>query len=479
MDLMDDILDADDEQVDQEQSDESQPGMTEWDELLGGVTFEEPLEEGPERPAFLTKLLSRFRKVETAPETESPDAAPDAEAPKQARKKPARKKAGGFTGAQKVILGVLGVMVLLVYVGLIVIVVRTMRGPAQPASQTPEGGTLVVVMPSGTPVDWTGEKNQPTTVEAIETAVSSDTPPPVPESEGPSEGVGQSATPTPVPEAVPTEFDAEISKDPDNADLRLQRGDEYLRLRDFEAAARDFEHVIFLDRERAEAYVGLGDAYYTLHRWKEAEQAYGSAISFNENLPGAHFGLATLYYYRGNYTEAAREFDWAAEINPDFVEAECWLAISAARAGDKQEAIAAAGRAYSLTQELPLVYVARSWALRVQDPPDLDGAQGDLLYAQDVEPYDFEVLNALARFYAEYRPERIGEAEQLAQYAVNWAKTDWDRARGLHTLGRVYMIQDRKEEARSVLNDAANLAMADERIAILELEEDLEKTFAP
>ena len=58
----------------------------------------------------------------------------------------------------------------------------------------------------------------------------------------------------------------------------------------------------------------------------------------------------------------------------------------------------------------------------MQDPPDIDGAQGDLLYARELEPNGFISLNALANFYLEYRPERLAEAELLAHYAYNWAQ---------------------------------------------------------
>ncbi len=54
-----------------------------------------------------------------------------------------------------------------------------------------------------------------------------------------------------------------------------------------------------------------------------------------------------------------------------------------------------------------------------------------------------------------------------------------DRARGLHTLGRIYLQLDRKEDARKVLSQAAALTMADDRIGMPELAADLEKTFAP
>ena len=34
----------------------------------------------------------------------------------------------------------------------------------------------------------------------------------------------------------------------------------------------------------------------------------------------------------------------------------------------------------------------------------------------------------------------------MAQYALNWAKNDLERARALHLLGRVYLAQERKDQ---------------------------------
>ncbi len=474
MDLMDDLLRSED-QPEQPDSEEQSSDLGEWDELLSTADFDEPIEQESGGGGFLSNLLSRFRRDKTPAE----DSAPEEQA-EQPRK--ARSGRGGFSRGQKIVLGILFVMVLGVYAGLIFIVVQSMRSSNVPASPAENGGDLVVITPAGTAVDWTGEggsTSSPLITETVSlTPTLSSEAAGEPEGEpGPTETLIPTLTPT--PQAVPTQFDTEVSRDPDNVELRLQRAAVYMEFAAYEAAVRDFEHVLSLEPEYAEAYVGLGEAYFYLRRWNEAEAAYSSAVSFNEDLPAAHFGLARLYYYRARYTDAAQAFDWAAEINPDFVEAECWLSIASARAGDAQEALAASGRAYSITQELPLVYIARSWAFRIQEPPDLDGAQGDLLYAQELDPYSFEVQKALARFYTDYRPERLAEAEQLAQYAVNWAETDLERALGLHELGRVYLAQDRKEDARKVLSEAADLAMADGRVAITELAQDLEKTFAP
>jgi tetratricopeptide (TPR) repeat protein len=139
----------------------------------------------------------------------------------------------------------------------------------------------------------------------------------------------------------------------------------------------------------------------------------------------------------------------------------------------------AAGRAISLTEDSAIVHIARSWAYRVQNPPDIDAAQSDLLYAQKLAPYDFELLVALARFYTDYRPERIIEAELSSNYALQWARNDLERARALYALGHVYLAQNRKAEAKKVLTEAADLTTYQGQVLLFGVVEDLDRALAP
>ncbi|NBD35237.1 MAG: hypothetical protein GVY30_04470, partial [Chloroflexi bacterium] len=113
-----------------------------------------------------------------------------------------------------------------------------------------------------------------------------------------------------------------------------------------------------------------------------------------------------------------------------------------------------------------------------QSPPAIEAAHGDLLYARELAPYNFEVLNALARFYADTMSERLVEAEQVAQYALNWAESEIDQARALHTLGRIYIAQGRTQEAKETLSRAADLATSGGKVAYKELSDDMDKVWS-
>ncbi|MEA3308960.1 MAG: hypothetical protein U9Q70_05555 [Chloroflexota bacterium] len=352
---------------------------------------------------------------------------------------------------QLAILGILLVLVLAVYGGLVVVMLYSRAEWATPpvtepvvTEPTPASELLT---PTATPLEAEAEEH----VEPTATV------PP--------------ATATPQP-SVATRLDLQVMRDPHNLDLRLDRGAEYLRLGDYAAALRDFEYAEDLDQERAEVHLGQGRAYIFLRRWQEAEAALGTAISFNSELEAAHFELGRLFYYEARYAESAQEFDWAAELNREEPLNEAWLARAAVQNDDLEEAQGALGRVFSMTEELPVAYLARAQVWILEE--DYEAAQGDLLYAKSLAVHDFEILNSLARFYLEYMPERRGDAEFLAEQAKNWAQGDIETALALQTLGRLRMAQGRQEEAKQLFAQASDLATVDGQVGLPELAADID-----
>ncbi len=438
--------------LDDKRSAQQQPDEDLWEGLFGEEELETPSESPEAASGDKKERRSKRQKREKAP----PKRKPPVE--KAQKPKRARAKGKGLAPGQLLILLLLGVSIVVAYL----VLASMIRGTLS-ANRPPSGDAIPTALPGA----------EATTQTPSRPILPTSTPPP-------TRSLAEIATPTQIPlPKVTTRFDQNIILNPDDIQLRLQRGAEYLTLGAYEAALADFEHAQTLDEKRAETYVGIGQAQYHLLNWPAAENAFLTAISFKEDLPEPYFGIGMIYYLEGRYPEAAKEFDHAAERNPAFAEAEAWLAIAAARSDDPGEAMAAASRAISLTQESAIIHIARSWAYRVQSPPDIDGAQGDLLYAQKLAPYSLELLIALAQFYTDYRPERIAEAEQLGHYAIQWAKNDLERARALHTLGHTYLAQGRKEDARKVLTEAADLTTYEGQVLLGGVVEDLNRALAP
>lgn len=438
--------------LDDNRSAKQQPEEDLWEGLFGEEESEAPAEPTIADSGDKKERGSKHQKREKA---SSKRARSVTKAPKPKR---TRVKGKGLTPGQLLILLLLGISIVAAYL----ILVSMIRGTLS-ANRSPDSETISTDTPGM-------EAATPTTSR------------PIPPTTTPTRSLAAIASPTPTPTPLPvvtTRFDQNINIAPDDIQLRLQRGAEYLSLGAHAEALADFEHAQTLDEKRAETYIGIGQARYYMLDWPAAENAFLTAISFNEDLPEPYFNIGMIYYLQGRFQEAAKEFDRAAEKNPEFAEAEAWLAIAAARSDDPGEAMAAANRAISLTESSAIVHIARSWAYRVQSPPDIDAAQGDLLYAQKLTPYSSELLIALAQFYTDYRPERIVEAEQLGHYAIQWARNDLDRARALYILGHVYLSQDRKEEAIEVLTEAADLTIYEGQVLLSGVVEDLERALAP
>ena len=361
-----------------------------------------------------------------------------------------RRRSGKFLGLNR------GQMVILTF--LVVLVGAAYAALGWAVLRDKPSAPVVTLIPEETPLVSTEPLTPEVTTENVEP-----TPQPTP-----------TATPFPV---VATRLDLQVLQAPNDIELRLQRGAEYLRLRAYEAARSDFEYAVALDKTRPEARLGLGQAYFYLRRWEEAESELGMAISFDKALEAAHFWRGTMLYYEGRYEESAAEFDWAAELNPDRPKNEAWLALAAAQGRNLEEALGAVGRAQALDDQLPVVYLAQAQVNILQE--DYEAAQGNLLHAQDLAPHDFDVLNALANFYADYVPERVVEAEYLILQAQNWAEWDIQQAQALHTLGRIYLAQGRREDAARVLAQAAGLATVDGHVGLPSLVEDMDRASAP
>lgn len=356
----------------------------------------------------------------------------------------------GFTNKQKIILAVMSLSVLVVMGAFGIMLTRTLSSNTTPVI---------------TPIPWTPGGGNITTAIGDTTNIT------------PTATLTPTPTPTPRPN-VATRYDLQILRDPTNVDLLIARGNEYLQLQAYELALADFSYAQTLSPYEATTVLGQGQALFYLRRWQEAESAFKAAIALNYGLPEPHFWLGQFYYYQGKYRNAADEFDTAAEYNPAYVEAESWLAFAMLQLGDTTEAQAAVNRASLYATEQPVYHLAHAeWLIAICDP---DEALSELTYVLNDTPHNFAALNALARFDTEVMPERLSEAEQLANQAFQWATWDLERAQALHTLARVYLLQERQEDAVEALNRAAEYAIVDETtVALPDLAADLEHVTNP
>lgn len=424
-----------------------------WEELLRGFTFDDPIEGA------------------TKEEAKKPD--PKAPSKGQASRRAPRASRGKKKAPRrgKGMLVFLAVTVFIAWGVIFALILRTANNssfsfinfsqkavtPIAAADVTSAEDAGVPAEPEGATASDSQANEQPLTDQAAAT--------PAPKPSPPS-----------VPGAPFTRFDREIQESPGIIDLYQLRGQEYLDQKAYEAALADFNYVLAVDDSRAEAYAGLGRVNFYLRRWNEAELAFQAALARNEGLSDAHFWLGHIYYYKGEYKAAAKAYDLAAEYDRSDAAAEAWLALASAQLNDYQETLGAVTRAMSITHDLAINYVASSWEHLLQDPPDVDGAQGDLLYARELAPNSFITLNALASFYLTHRPERLAEAELLAHYAKNWAANDIEAAQAMQTLGRVYLEKGLKADAEKIFIEAMELSTVDGIVILAGLPDDFARS---
>lgn len=262
--------------------------------------------------------------------------------------------------------------------------------------------------------------------------------------------------PTPTPFTPQTRYDLQIAREPENADLRVQRGYAYMDLGAYESALGDFNMAIELDDSLPEAYLGRGALRFYLREWSAALEDFDRALELNPVYADAFAWRGRLLAARGEYDAGLEALRWAVSLDGSNPLNYTWLGQALLDSGDFVSARGEFTTALLLDPRSIEAYVGRAMAAAKQG--DIDAAQDDLHAALAIGPYEPAALHGQAWLYTWHKSGHLAEAEQLAQRAVAGARTELERARYLDTLGWVYYQEGRYEEAEAVLVEAVHLA---------------------
>ncbi len=286
-------------------------------------------------------------------------------------------------------------------------------------------------------------------------------------------------TPSPTPKSPPTDLDQTITEDPENPYPRIERGYTYLAQALYEAAHDDFDAALALNDTLPRAYLGRGQARFYLKEWSAAMADFEQAITFNPDLADAYAWQGYLHYHRREYASAIDAMRQAIEIDTAHGEADplkyIHLGHALRESGRPASAIAEYNTALTLTPHDVRAHIGKAFAQ--SDLGDMEAMQVNLSHAMSAAPFDPVALNGRAWLYAQHTPQRMFEAQQLAQQAAERATTDIDRARYLYTLAWITYRQNYHERAIAILEEAAALATVEGEIVydeILELLEEIE-----
>ena len=114
---------------------------------------------------------------------------------------------------------------------------------------------------------------------------------------------------------------AQISKQPENAQFQVLLGDVYRATGDLNSAEASFRKAIELKSDLTIAYMELGNLYYAKGSFDEAIRQFTEAAAKSPKQTAPHMILGVLYEKQGKFKEAEEHYRKVLDVNPKFVPA--------------------------------------------------------------------------------------------------------------------------------------------------------------
>jgi len=192
---------------------------------------------------------------------------------------------------------------------------------------------------------------------------------------------------------------------------------------DYSAAARALEQYVARNKNDAEAYFLLGLTYFNTGKYTEARAAFQQAMTLDPDRAGAvHHNLGALAYQTGELETATQEFNAALAIDPNDPDSH---------------------------YQLGATYLVMAVPLTVDAAPDADvlsKAEVEFQHALQLAPEKPEALVGLGNVYL--LQNRFEEAVTVLAQAV---KARPQMSEALFALGRAYAATEQPELARTTL----------------------------
>ena len=142
-------------------------------------------------------------------------------------------------------------------------------------------------------------------------------------------------------EAMQDRVDAvsrQIRARPDAAELYVQRGEAYFKLREFDKAIDDYSTAIRLDDRQDDAWFGRGMAYGRSGEIDKGIADLGVYIQRHPKSSLAHTKRGVRYLWKGDEANAEKDLAEAIALDPRNAEAHDDLGVIRARRGDYDKA---------------------------------------------------------------------------------------------------------------------------------------------
>jgi tetratricopeptide (TPR) repeat protein len=133
---------------------------------------------------------------------------------------------------------------------------------------------------------------------------------------------------------------AAMARQPDVAEMHVNRGAALVGLEAFEAALADYDRALALRPDLQQAHHQRADALQALGRLEEAFAAYEAAVGLNPSVAVAWFNRGGVLRQLRRIGEAIESYDRAIALKPDFAMAHHNRAICLMTAGRLTEGLA-------------------------------------------------------------------------------------------------------------------------------------------
>jgi tetratricopeptide (TPR) repeat protein len=237
-------------------------------------------------------------------------------------------------------------------------------------------------------------------------------------------------------------------------------------------AERHFRRALEMYPDYPEAHFCLGNCLHIENRLDEAEAQYRVALRLKPNYERAHYSLANVLALKGRVDEAMKNFNEALRVKPDYGEAYMKRGNLLLMQRDRKSGMSDLRKAVEL---LPANAEAHYYlGAGLAEEKKFQDAIVHFYAAIQLRPDYVEALNDLAWVLAAEpaAPHNPAEAVRLAKKACEPKR----EPRYLDTLAVAYAVNGQTNAARTICQEALNLAIATTNAALAKhLEAQLEK----
>lgn len=117
-----------------------------------------------------------------------------------------------------------------------------------------------------------------------------------------------------LPEAL-LKLNAEVEKDPTNADVFHKRAQYHLQQRNFDAGFEDMRRVMTIDSTKAPYFITLSDLYFVTNQTGNSKAALEKCLTLDDKNVDAMLKLAELYFYVKKHDDCFKYINMALKID--------------------------------------------------------------------------------------------------------------------------------------------------------------------